>query len=992
MTSHASSSDREQVNQFLAGATKKIEGKDFNGALQLLNKAVLKAPDSILGECYGLRGFVHLKLNDFGRAEDDCTAALREQPDNDEVLIWRAYAFFGQSKWRRAISDVQKAQEINPAITSTAKSLMENIAGSAIRSISNTARNDDMLSSDYLDRANAYRAVGDLRRSLRDAHLAAELHKDNADALLLQAELLVDMGRPQEATEVCSRLIKSDSVNWLPALRLRAKANLMTDRAEKALEDLDRVRRRQPNNAEVIRELGIIRMELRDLQGAIIDFRKVLAINPEDSQVRLKRGEAHALLRHHSAAISDFNELLDSDPSNVSALIARGNVFLQIRAGESALLDFQKVLEMDETNVPANVGQAQSLIAMKKIDRAHTACERAIRLDPRNFAALNVLGGILYDKKEFEKAVEIFTRVIELEPPGDIEADAFYRRGTTRIDLGEMNSAIEDLNQALTIRPRHAGSRVWRAVASAKIGNWKDAIKDLGLAIEFNPQAAEKYDVLKNHLATGAMDYMKKEKTIDWKHPINLANRGQIHLLLKKYPVAIADLSESLKTEPNSVDALMYRAQAHRSSGDLKSALKDYDKAVELSRDVRTLTNRATCRFENEDRRGAIRDLTRAIELQPNNERLFMERGRIWVARGKSREAIHDFDRSIAINSDNFDAYRERGLLRLILSKPQKAISDLTISLELMPKQPELIAKRGEAYLKLRNWQAAREDFELAVTNDPLLVRAHCGRALAMIRMDEHEQALIWLTKAIHRFSNVEDWVEILSTRARVFNLMSRFEMAVTDYTTIIKLLDSDRRSAPSFLARGIAFYHLEKEKRSRKDIETSLSHNSDQAVAVELLKWLNEKTESVPVELEKPDEIVRPKRPKITGRSVTANEIEFNAWETQPPFDLWIVKKGSKEYGPVPKHVLNDWVIQGRMDRQTRLLRADWDRWKRVEIVFPAIVPANSGPRVANESEKDTKDEDQGFDDRPLDDSDQRVFSDSDASASSDESPTIQI
>ena len=57
-------------------AMKSLDDGDFASALNELNRSINVAPVNRLGECYSLRGYCHLKKNDFKRAEDDCSEAI----------------------------------------------------------------------------------------------------------------------------------------------------------------------------------------------------------------------------------------------------------------------------------------------------------------------------------------------------------------------------------------------------------------------------------------------------------------------------------------------------------------------------------------------------------------------------------------------------------------------------------------------------------------------------------------------------------------------------------------------------------------------------------------------------------------------------------------------------------------------------------------------------------------------------------------------------
>jgi hypothetical protein len=86
------------------------------------------------------------------------------------------------------------------------------------------------------------------------------------------------------------------------------------------------------------------------------------------------------------------------------------------------------------------------------------------------------------------------------------------------------------------------------------------------------------------------------------------------------------------------------------------------------------------------------------------------------------------------------------------------------------------------------------------------------------------------------------------------------------------------------------------------------------------------------------------PTRPPAIRRGVKLDDATVAAWQKQPPYDSWVVRTtADREYGPVRFGILRSWIEDGRIDVGMRLLRADWAKWKRVERLFPDILPSNS-------------------------------------------------
>ena len=86
-----------------------LDDDDFASALNELNRSIDAAPVNRLGECYSLRGYCHLKKNDFKRAEDDCSEAISLNCQDAQTYAWRAAARGEQNKWKEAFDDLDSA-------------------------------------------------------------------------------------------------------------------------------------------------------------------------------------------------------------------------------------------------------------------------------------------------------------------------------------------------------------------------------------------------------------------------------------------------------------------------------------------------------------------------------------------------------------------------------------------------------------------------------------------------------------------------------------------------------------------------------------------------------------------------------------------------------------------------------------------------------------------------------------------------------------------
>jgi tetratricopeptide (TPR) repeat protein len=119
-----------------------------------------------------------------------------------------------------------------------------------------------------------------------------------------------------------------------------------------------------------------------------------------------------------------------------------------------------------------------------------------------------------------------------------------------------------------------------------------------------------------------------------------------------------------------------------------------------------------------EGRKEAIRQLSRAIALNPKYTTAYFMRAYINEDLGNYSSSLADYNQVIALNPNHADAYSNRGLLKKNrLNDPQGALSDYNQAITLSPKDPDAYSNRGLLKVdKLNDLQGALADYNQAIS------------------------------------------------------------------------------------------------------------------------------------------------------------------------------------------------------------------------------------------------------------------------------------
>ena len=93
------------------------------------------------------------------------------------------------------------------------------------------------------------------------------------------------------------------------------------------------------------------------------------------------------------------------------------------------------------------------------------------------------------------------------------------------------------------------------------------------------------------------------------------------------------------------------------------------------------------------------------------------------------------------------------------------------------------------------------------------------------------------------------------------------------------------------------------------------------------------------------------PTRPPVIRKGVVMDDITIEQLQIDPPYSTWVLRTAKKkEYGPVQFETLRSWLADGRVEVGTKLLRADWRKWRPVEKLFSDMLPDDSTDEPVDE------------------------------------------
>lgn len=243
--------------------------------------------------------------------------------------------------------------------------------------------------------------------------------------------------------------------------------------------------------------------------------------------------------------------------------------------------------------------------------------------------------------------------------------------------------------------------------------------------------------------------------------------------------------------------------------GDFAAAVENYTKAINIYPKLpQMFFNRGTAYLHIKQPDSAIKDFDKAIEMGANlpDEQLaafYMNRGLAYMGKDDYKKSIEDFDKSIGLKSKDVRVYINRGNAHSLMKNYDLAAADYQKSLEITP-HPHIFYNLARIYYEKRNFEQAIKNFTKTIEMDSQFAEAYSSRGLSYKYKGDLDSALLDLTKAISLANS--DGVYYFN-RAGIYLQKGSLDQAVKDYTKALEIYplwaEAFRRRAEAHKKQG---------------------------------------------------------------------------------------------------------------------------------------------------------------------------------------------
>jgi serine/threonine protein kinase/Tfp pilus assembly protein PilF len=300
---------------------------------------------------------------------------------------------------------------------------------------------------------------------------------------------------------------------------------------------------------------------------------------------------------------------------------------------QSAEADYQRALGLLDAAPSPSIrfvvllNRASLWLERRAWDKAEADLREAMRLDDKQWQLFEILAQVHLRRNQPDQAIAQFTRAIELRPGW---APLYSARAA--VNLGRQNQgpahrreALVDLDLAIRLEPAESPL----------------------LAVDYTNRARLLHQEAREEEALASCDAALK---IDPDHLD--ANRVRIDVLrkLKRYDAVIRSCDVLLARDRPSPELYEFRAIAKEQLRDYPGAIEDQTLAIALDPCAAPrLARRGALYVVTDAPRSALRDFDKAVQLDPSNADAHMGKGLALAALGQHREAVASATKSLAM-------------------------------------------------------------------------------------------------------------------------------------------------------------------------------------------------------------------------------------------------------------------------------------------------------------------------------------------------------
>jgi len=334
----------------------------------------------------------------------------------------------------------------------------------------------------------------------------------------------------------------------------------------------------------------------------------------------------------------------------------------------------------------------------------------------------------LFSNGEINQALEAVQDLFKEYPN---EPVLFNIRGACFANLGQLDIAVKNYKEAISIKPDYAKAHFNLAGSLYDLGQLKAAVESYKETLEIEPGYAEAYNNLGNVFqelkqANSAVQSYKKALEIKPDYVAAQYSLGNTFMELGQLDEAVKSYKAAIKLKPDFVEAINNLGITFFKLHQLDDAMKSYEKALILDPDFADSHNNIGIVFSELGQLDqAVKSYKAALKLKPEFAESHYNLGAAFQDLEHLDEAVLSYKAAILLQPDYADAHYNLGILYHDIGQLEMAIKSLGVAISIKPENAEAHKYLGNTLQTNGQVDEAIKCYEKALSINPEHADAH---------------------------------------------------------------------------------------------------------------------------------------------------------------------------------------------------------------------------------------------------------------------------
>jgi len=263
----------------------------------------------------------------------------------------------------------------------------------------------------------------------------------------------------------------------------------------------------------------------------------------------------------------------------------------------------------------------------------------------------------------------------------------------------------------------------------------------------------------------------------------------------------------------------------------------------------------------------AAADYNKACTFLEKKPDVFYNTGRLYYELGKYNEALKKVNIALGLDSRNIPALQVKIKSLIALKDYENALEDCIVAVKLDPKNSISFFYRGVVYEKLEFLDKAEKDFSKAVTHNRKYIEAYIAVARVRLKLNKLDNAITNCNSAIKLDPNN---VEAYLTRASIYRKKLDYPSAINDLSKAIVLKPDDEEL---YLTRGAYYQDFKQHQNAINDFSKVIALNDKNSEAYYKRAFSYEEISNYPAAIKDYEAIA-----SLSENNFEAQKLDFEA------------------------------------------------------------------------------------------------------------------